>query len=239
MTQFLQTLCQTCGSCLNLITLDPGPEQCDECAAEEEKEIQREREEEEQAKRIKEIEEKERFCRNQQKQSIKAETDSNDSICSIEFTKPHNFFEQNVKKEYTFDDDNDVTLAGVSDIESTNSNYDQEENVSSTVAAISTTTTTTTMGNSSISFAGITKIQTNTSSETRTKSNSPNEWSVEDVINFIAETDPALSVHADLFRKHVRYSINSKTFHSNFCLCLCSAYSRKSMGKHYSYSIRI
>lgn len=56
MTQFLETLCRTCGSCLKLITLDPGPEQCDECEAEEAKELQREREEEEQRLRVKEEE---------------------------------------------------------------------------------------------------------------------------------------------------------------------------------------
>lgn len=32
MTQFLQTLCRTCESCPNLITLEPEPEQCDSCA---------------------------------------------------------------------------------------------------------------------------------------------------------------------------------------------------------------
>lgn len=32
MSQFLQTLCRTCDSCPNLITLEPGPEQCDSCA---------------------------------------------------------------------------------------------------------------------------------------------------------------------------------------------------------------
>lgn len=33
----------------------------------------------------------------------------------------------------------------------------------------------------------------------------PTEWSIEDVIQFIAATDPALAIHADLFRKHVSY----------------------------------
>lgn len=56
MTEFLQTLCQTCGSCLKLITMDPGPEQCDECEAEEAKEFERERQQEEQRQRIKEEE---------------------------------------------------------------------------------------------------------------------------------------------------------------------------------------
>lgn len=31
----------------------------------------------------------------------------------------------------------------------------------------------------------------------------PSEWSIEDVIQHIAFIDPALGVHADLFRKHV------------------------------------
>jgi hypothetical protein len=29
------------------------------------------------------------------------------------------------------------------------------------------------------------------------------DWTIEDVIQFIAVTDPALAIHADLFRKHV------------------------------------
>lgn len=31
MAEFLKTLCTTCRACQNLITLDPGPEQCSEC----------------------------------------------------------------------------------------------------------------------------------------------------------------------------------------------------------------
>lgn len=32
MAEFLENLCITCSACPNLITLDPGPEQCDNCA---------------------------------------------------------------------------------------------------------------------------------------------------------------------------------------------------------------
>ncbi|XP_012542526.1 polycomb protein Scm isoform X2 [Monomorium pharaonis] len=39
-------------------------------------------------------------------------------------------------------------------------------------------------------------------SGTRTPSTEPAEWTIEDVINYIAITDPALGQHADLFRKH-------------------------------------
>ncbi len=31
MAEFLKTLCTTCRACQNLITLDPGPEQCNDC----------------------------------------------------------------------------------------------------------------------------------------------------------------------------------------------------------------
>lgn len=40
-------------------------------------------------------------------------------------------------------------------------------------------------------------------SATRTPPNEPAEWTIEDVIHYIAITDPALGQHADLFRKHV------------------------------------
>lgn len=31
MAKFLKTICTTCRACQNLITLDPGPEQCNGC----------------------------------------------------------------------------------------------------------------------------------------------------------------------------------------------------------------
>lgn len=31
----------------------------------------------------------------------------------------------------------------------------------------------------------------------------PNEWTIEEVIQYITSTDPGLAVHADLFRTHV------------------------------------
>lgn len=103
-------------------------------------------------------------------------------------------------------DDDDDAFAGVSDIESSASNFDQEENVSSTVAAINTATTLST-SSTMLSFGDNTDLPATLSMDVRaTRSTSPNEWSVEDVIEFIAETDPALSVHAELFRKHVSFS---------------------------------
>lgn len=191
MTQFLQTLCQTCGSCMNLITLDPGPEQCDNCAEEERKELQREREEEEAKKR-----------REHLKRTIKMESDSDSSYSDL---RPLKFSMRNVKEEFEyFEGTADTVNASVSDIESNASNEDQEGNVSSTtVVAVTTNTTTTTTGSASFSLSGGNGAHSSNSSRQRPSTRPPNEWTVEDVISFISENDPALAVHAELFRKHV------------------------------------
>ena len=39
----------------------------------------------------------------------------------------------------------------------------------------------------------------------------PMDWSIEEVIQFIATNDPVLAIHADLFRKHVsNFEISTK-----------------------------
>lgn len=186
MTQFLQIICRTCGSCESLLTLDPGPEQCDKCKIEEQNELQRENHEE-----VKQYD-KEKSRHDILKRTIKYETESDSSNSD----RPLKYTIKKVKNEYTFDHDNDFTI-GVSDIESTG---DQEENVSSTTVVAITTTTTTTTGSASLSF---TAAATQSSEESRMPTGPPQEWSVEGVIKFIADTDPALAVHAELFRKHV------------------------------------
>lgn len=205
MTQFLQTICRTCDACENLITLDPGPEQCDKCAEEEEREAQLEQEEEE--RRYKVIERKEKVRQNQLKKSVKYETESDSSS-----DRPLKYTIKKVKNEYTYENDNDLMTIGVSDAESGGEEQDeeeeeQEENVSSTTAQAITTTTTTTTGSASLSFTGPATPTSNASS--RLPTGPPQEWSVEGVINFIADTDPALAVHAELFRKHVSFGFRS------------------------------
>lgn len=200
MSQFLQTLCRTCNSCENLITLDPGPEQCEKCTAEEQKELLLEQQEENKQNK------RESIKQEALKKTFKYETESDSSNSD----RPLKYTIKRVKNEYKFDidndNDNDLTI-GVSDIESTE---DQEENVTSTTAAAITTTTTTTTsttittGSTSQTFTGPT-VQS--SEESRPPpTGPPQEWSVEDVIRFISDTDSALAVHADLFRKHVRFA---------------------------------
>lgn len=42
---------------------------------------------------------------------------------------------------------------------------------------------------------------------TKTSSKSPSSWSIEEVMQFVRDADPqALGPHAELFRKHVRFS---------------------------------
>lgn len=106
-------------------------------------------------------------------------------------------------------EDDDDAFAGVSDIESSASNFGQED-VSSTVAAFATTTTLSVSTTSISSSGNVSTPAAQPPIGKSTRSTSPSEWSVEDVIEFIAETDSALSIYADLFRKHVSiYSIDS------------------------------
>lgn len=231
MSQFLQTLCQTCNSCENLITLDPGPEQCDECAAEEEKELLLEQQEEIQQQQQQQHHKRDAIRHEVLKKTFKYETESDSSNSD----RPLKYTIKRVKNEYKFDHDNDLTI-GVSDIEST----DQEENVTSTTAATITTTTTTTT--STTTTTGNSTSHTFTGSAVQTSGDSkmppsgpPQEWSVEDVIRFISDNDSSLSVHAELFRKHVRifqiYSFFTHRKQSNL-LVFFSIFNRKSMEKH-------
>lgn len=197
MSQFLKTLCRTCSSCEHLITLDPGPEQCDKCAAEEQKELLLEQQEE-----ILQHNKKDVIRHDVLKKTFKYETESDSSNSD----RPLKYTIKRVKNEYKFDHDNDLTI-GVSDIEST----DQEENVTSTTAATITTTTTTTTA-STTTTTGNSTSHTFTASAVQPSGESkvpltgpPQEWSVEDVIRYISDHDSSLSVHAELFRKHVRF----------------------------------
>lgn len=181
MTQFLQTLCRTCQSCENLITLHPDPEQCEKCAVEERKEAFREQQDE-----------IERKVKVSIKKSMRYDTESDSSNSD----KPLKYTIKKVKNEYCFENDNDLMTIGVSDIESIG---EQEENVSSTTAAAITTNTTTTAGSAHTA----TGSSTPSSDTSKLPTGPPQEWSVEGVIKFIADTDPALAIHAELFRKHV------------------------------------
>jgi hypothetical protein len=49
----------------------------------------------------------------------------------------------------------------------------------------------------------------------------PSEWSIEDVIQHIAFIDPALGVHADLFRKHVSSTDNNEIYFETFLNSVC------------------
>lgn len=184
---------------MNLITLDPGPEQCDKCAEEERKKLQCEREEEDAKKRRERI-------HNNLKQTIKMESDSDSSYSDL---RPLKFSMRNVKEEFEyFEGTADTVNTSVSDIESNVSNEDQEGNVSSTtVVAVTTNTTTTTTGSASFSLSSGNDAHSSNDSRKKPSTRPPNEWTVEDVISFISETDPALAVHAELFRKHVSFVI--------------------------------
>lgn len=150
-------------------------------------------EQEAEAKRMKELERKENNRQNHLKKTLKYETESDSSNSD----RPLKYTIKKVKNEYAFENDNE--LMGVSDIDSIEE-QDDEIVTSTTAAAANTTTTTTTTGSASIAFTG---PATPTSEKAKLPAGPPQEWSVEGVIKFIADTDPALAVHAEIFRKHV------------------------------------
>lgn len=41
------------------------------------------------------------------------------------------------------------------------------------------------------------------------------DWGIEDVITFISATDPSLSIHAELFRRHVSINIDCTNLRQN------------------------
>lgn len=59
MSQFLHTICTTCEACSNLITLEPGPDQCDKCLKQEQNDIE-EQEREEQLQKQRQEQQKEK-----------------------------------------------------------------------------------------------------------------------------------------------------------------------------------
>lgn len=63
-------------------------------------------------------------------------------------------------------------------------------------------------GNPSTPISTSTGQQSPTSQNTQQPKLPPNEWNIEEVIQYIADTDPGLAIHADLFRKHVRFFLN-------------------------------
>ncbi|GAB0097361.1 Polycomb protein Scm [Sergentomyia squamirostris] len=139
MVEFLETLCSTVKSCPNLITLEPGPENCSNCAPP--------------AKRP-------------------SETD----------TVPPGPTSPKRKR--------------VAEQETATSTTTNDSPVPSSSTGTSSSPCTVVNQQSS---AGSPQMPTS----------SPSEWTIEEVIDYIAITDPALATHADLFRKH---EIDGKAF---------------------------
>ncbi|KAJ6636818.1 Polycomb protein Scm [Pseudolycoriella hygida] len=126
MAEFLKTLCTTCGACQNLITLDPGPEQCSDCEG----------------------------------QSTKRAMKMTDNVVSPPSPKRDR---PTILTEETNDTPKPASSNG-----------------------------------------------TNWSSESvRQPTGPPADWGIEEVIQYITATDPALRVYAELFRTH---EIDGKAF---------------------------
>ncbi|XP_055695482.1 polycomb protein Scm [Lutzomyia longipalpis] len=132
MAEFLETLCTTVKSCNNLITLDPGPDNCPNCAS-------------------------------PPKRPVETETVAPGPISP----KRKRVAEQETATSTTTND--------------------------SPIPSSST-------GTSSSPCPVVN--QQNPSGSPQMPTSSPSEWTIEEVIDYIAITDSALAIHADLFRKH-------------------------------------
>lgn len=160
MTEFLETLCAACKTCSNYITLEPGPEQCDNCMVHSPP----------------------------LKRPIKSEKNIKSEI--IDSATPP-------KKVSTIITEKETATSTTSNelLESIPSS--PQQSVAATTSSIINTSNIS--NNTSILEEPVAAI-TNTCKIPKTPTT---DWSIEDVIQFIAITDPVLAIHADLFRKHV------------------------------------
>lgn len=254
MSHFLQTLCKTCEACQNLITLEPGPDQCDICQKEEQKQQQLEKEEEEkqirqrneealkklnelqkiqaeeERKRLekqKKYEENQRKLEQQQqiqkpetrtatKRSMEPDTNApkskvcRNSVVKKPESKP---VAMDVEDDDTVDKKQGLKQKKTEALSLPNQPTDKLPMTSATVSLTSSASTAATpstieqepkAATVATSSSSTPSIQTSQKqSQQQLPKGPPSEWSIEDVIHFIASTDPALAVHAELFRKHV------------------------------------
>lgn len=147
MSDFLETLCTSCQTCPNLITIEPGPDQCEKCASQ------------------------------SLKRAIKTEPQSPPPAAQKK--KP------NVEPVAASSTTNNINEAQLPTSSTSSSPPTPPE--ASQIVTVTTTTTTQTI---------------------KTPSPQPPirgqtiDWTIEEVIQYIASNDPTLAVHADLFRKH-------------------------------------
>lgn len=189
MTQYLETLCRTCECCENLISLEPGPEQCEKCLADEEKQEKLEKEAQEKTEL--------KQTRLSLKRTMKPEPEGDLLSSNSKLAKRPKKVKQ--EEEVDIEDIQDDVSDERNDDDAIDSNDDgQEGSVSSTTTVPVITTTTTTVSPSDTQTSSSDAI-----AKQKTPQGPASEWSIEDVIQYISSTDPALAVHAELFRKHV------------------------------------
>lgn len=233
--EFLKTICEACDACTNLITLEPGPDKCDNCCKQEQ-------------------------LQNDKKEEIKVETDTERPAQDAKKVLQEEPKQSDIKeaKEGALDtkptykrrrpSDTETSSPSPSSSSSSTSSTSSNEPLAkvqrkSVDGPVSTTsrnsqpqTVTTTSGRLTEARGGAhtfrmndehvdifiipilaisrpsltpTKEKPSPSKPTAPMPKGPaNEWTIEEVIQYITATDPALGIHADLFRKHVSSTQN-------------------------------
>lgn len=222
MSRFLRQVCETCGACPNLITTEAGPDQCKRCEGEEEErrafEEKRERE-----KQQKLDLEHQRHQQEQQELEEKKKLKDQENVRS----------KRSRKRARALDSESDTSSSSSKRTQEPEIAAGIPLTTSIITSTVATATITTTTSISSefqyicstsltLSLNGIffffyfivsnanpshaiesSETRSNLQSNKKIPKGSASEWGIEEVIQFITVTDPALAIYADLFRKHV------------------------------------
>uniref|UniRef100_A0A336LUA6 CSON000087 protein n=1 Tax=Culicoides sonorensis TaxID=179676 RepID=A0A336LUA6_CULSO len=182
--EFLVTLCSTCRACKNLITLDPGPDACENCMS------------------------------TSLKRTIKQEPGSPSPVSpkrrSMDVTSDEN---KHSVPTSTTSNVLEVKPEAVTSTVTTTNRTPQTPPVATVAPEQSQPTQQQAqqhqMNHNTSSVSLMQQQQQHTSITLPILRAPTTEWGIEDVINFISTTDPSLSIHAELFRRH---EIDGKAF---------------------------
>ncbi|XP_055377745.1 polycomb protein Scm isoform X2 [Condylostylus longicornis] len=208
---FLENLCTSCRSCPNLISLEPEPDQCEKCLKSAMKRsIKSETPPPVQIKKCKSpsVDRDEPATSTTQNNvedvNLKDELPSSNEFSTTDVSPPINNLSEvpNSTTPHISSAANAaasmpcsstiVTASSESTSSSTSSSSSSSSTSSSSSASVSTLSSTVTVNN----------VATSSNNSVPFLKSTPNDWSIEEVIQFIAINDPLLAVHADLFRKH-------------------------------------
>lgn len=222
LVQYYQSICTACKACPYLVTLEAGPEQCDNCIKHE----QKENEEQERIRADEQMREtKKQRTEEKRQEKRQAEKAKQEAAAAAKKQQEKEAEEERrrvLKRPSTTDFDSESSLSSTSSKASRKSSDDELLSPIAVGADITTTSTPGILNGKNLLRIGTyyvslsisvssshnsAKLNASNNQRTQPQTKTPKkptiEWSIEEVIQYITETDSALAIHADLFRKHV------------------------------------